>query len=147
MAAPKGTIVPQGDHGVAARVTRHRFRAIVDEVLAGLLGPGAKRDAGGRDLVERLQAECLSDTRPSSAALGDLLKLVPVDTVAPGSTAGGMVANIGALYLQALQAPVQVAAPLIVGELPVIDVTPEPEPAGYIEGTAVDKPLITLNEW
>lgn len=140
MAAPKGTLVPQGDHGVAVRTTRHRFRAIVDEVLGGLLGPGAKRDASGRDLVTRLQDECLSDTRPSSAALGDLLKLVPVDAGAPGPAAGNV--NIGALYLQAMQ---QAQPPLMAGELPVVDVTPEA--SGYIEGTCNDRSLITLNDW
>lgn len=133
MGNAKGTAVTSAadGHGVAARVTRHRFRAIVDDVLAGLLGPGARVDAKGRDLVTRLQDECLSDDRTSSAALAELLRLVPVDTAASAPTAA---INFNNLYHLAVQQAQPV--PLVVIDEP-----------GYIEGTAVDKPLITQEEW
>lgn len=135
MAAPKGTIVPRGEdgHGVAARVTRHRFRAIVDDVLSGLLGAGAAVDAKGDDLVTRLRRECLSADRTSTAALEALLRLVPADTAA--SAPAGASINFNALYLQATQ----------MAQPPAID--HEAQSPGYIAGTEAPKPLETLNDW
>lgn len=136
MGAPKGTIVPRGEdgQGVAARMTRHRFRAIVDDVLSGLLGPGAAVDGKGRDLVTRLRNECLSDDRTSTAALEALLRLVPADTAAPAGPGLGNV-NIAALYLQAVQAAQP--APVVI----------EHEPAGYNAGIQGNKSLILLDDW
>lgn len=132
MGNPKGMPVPRGEdsQGVAARVTRHRFRAIVDDVLAGLLGPGARCDASGRDLVTRLQDECLAADRTSTAALEALLKLVPPDTA---SSAPSTAINFNSLYHLA----VQQAQPATI----------EHEAAGYIAGTDPSKPLITIEEW
>lgn len=132
MGNPKGTAVTSAadSHGVAARMTRHRFRAIVDDVLAGLLGPGARVDATGRDLVTRLQDECLSADRTSTAALEALLRLVPPDTA---SSAPATAINFNSLYHLA----VQQAQPATI----------EHEAAGYNAGTEPANPLITIEEW
>lgn len=131
MAAPKGNIVPTGTAVAAGRATRHRIRALLDEALAGVAGPGATvRHSSGASMIERIQLALLE---APVATLAAIEKLLPVDpdeakTGAPGSL------NIGALYLQAVQQAQP--APLVIEHDP-----------GYIAGTGSGKPLITLNDW
>lgn len=128
---PKNQLAPRVETSAefAGKKLNHRARAMLDSVFDLMDGEQAR---GTFDPRKALRA---AFERDPLGYLERVVKLTPEGPV--GGAVGGMIANIGAMYLHALQAPVQVVAPLV-------DVTPE---AGYNAGTEDAKPLITQGDW
>jgi hypothetical protein len=130
MAAPKGTLVPrvEGSAEVYGKRLNNRARALLDCVFDLMED---ERRSGTFDPVAALRRAYEKDPL---GYIERVMKMTPEGAATTGPAAA-LMANIGAMYLQVMQAPVA----------PVVDVTPEP--SGYIEGTVVDKPLITQGDW
>lgn len=128
MATKALSTVVRGDNAatVYGAQARNRLRAVVD-VAIDMVTSGKRKLSDGRDVYAVMADAILADPLGAFATLD---KLLPGAEKEQGK---GAALHIGTLYLQAVQ-QAQPLAP--------VDITP-----GYIAGTALDKPLITHEEW
>jgi hypothetical protein len=117
-----------------SRATRHRMRAIWDQVERMLTDPDApRRDASGRDVFE-VWADLVLQNPPLEFARV-AREIVPPEPAQNDANAGGMVTNIQSLYLTAVQAANRDPDPRVVAQVEgtVTDITQKP--LGYNQGT------------